>query len=164
MLIGTDNEGGGNWKAPPVDIYEAVIGCIESVGLQPGFKAGDSPRKKVVVGLELDWRDEKGRREVIFWKGLPMADRSTKGGVWLGDIMEAALPGRLEKIKAAGEPVDTLSWIGATLRVGITHDAKGKAKISTVLPSKAPGALKCERDYSQPFGLWSWLLKNRVDA
>lgn len=141
----------------PGDVYAAVVGCIEDVGFQAA--PGQEAKRKVAIGFELAWKDSKGRREVLFrkcnlnlWKkadGLKSSD--------LRAILDVLRPG------ADNSEADTVDFVGLPCRVLVGKDAKGRAKVESVLPPKGE-IIKPERDYTQPFGLWKWLLEHRAPA
>lgn len=174
MRIGTESAagtgGGGDRKQPEADVYDAVIGCIEDVGIQKGF--GDKPpRRVVVIGVELiqtasgePYRGEKGEREVLFKKynlNLWRKDDGSKMSDFRA-FLDGIKPGRVAEVWAVGGEVDTAEWVGLPVRVTVDHDAKGRAMVKGFMKSKAaPGTFKLERDYTQPFGLWDYLLKHQ---
>lgn len=165
-----DGSGGSDRKQPPEDVYDGVIGAIEDVGIQKGF--GDKPpRRVVIIGVELvqtasgePYRSDKGEREVLFKKynlNLWKKQDGTKQSDFRA-FLDGLRPNAVAEAHAAGLEVDTDGWVGLPVRVTVDHDAKGRAKVNGFMRSKAaPGTFKAERDYSQPFGLWDYLLKHQ---
>ncbi len=162
MRIGPDQYQTGSdepRKQPDAgETYAAVIGCITDVGIQPGF-GGQPPKRKVCVGFEVDWRDEKGARAVLFqkynlnlWKGD--GDKASE----LRKLFDTLRPG------ADNSDVETQDFVGMNCRVLLKQDGKGNSRIDRVLPpSKNSTPIRAEKDYSEPFGLTKWLLGNRMD-
>lgn len=170
MKIGGNAAGngnsGGDREGPEADIYEGVIGVISDVGLHDDRNSPGVPKRKVVVGVEIDWRDSKGRREVLFKKfnlSLWRKEDGSKSSDFRA-FLDGARPDAVAKSLADGKDIDTDEWVGVPVRVQVEVDAKGRAFIKGFMRSKAkPGApdtMKPERDYGEPFGLWKWLLAN----
>ncbi len=156
---GSGGGGGEREQVKPDDTYEAVVGAIDYVGVQPGYN-GKPPRDTVCIAFELSERDSKGRRFVMFGKyGMALWKKADGSGdcAPLRAVLDALRPG------SDNSEVDTADFVGLNCRVLIGRDKKGKSKLEKVLPAKAGQAMKAEQDYTKPFGLTSWLLKNRID-
>lgn len=140
------------------ETYEAVIGTIEDVGVQPGFK-DQGPRPMVCIAFELSERDSKGGHFVLFQKyGLNLFKSKDGSKVSnLRALFDTLRPG------TDNSEVDTADFVGMNCRVLVSHDAKGRARVDRVLPAKPGQGVKAEKDYSEPWGLTKWLLDNRVD-
>lgn len=171
MRIGFGNGNSGNsnpdnsGNEPPPDVYEAVICCIEDAGQHEDRNTPGVGKRKVVVGFEIDWRDTKGRKPALFRKfNLNLwanADGSKKSD--FRSFLDVVIPSAVSDAFAAGHEVETSAWVGKTVRVTIEHDSRGRAQIKGFLKSKMSSPMTTERDWSQPFGLWKWLLDNRKD-
>jgi hypothetical protein len=163
MRIGREdyNQGSDEPREQPEagETYPAVIGCIEDVGVHKGFKDGDPAKVKVCIGYEIEARDSKGARFVLFQKHNLNLYKSDDGGKVsnLRALFDTLRPG------VDNSEVETADFVGMNCRVLVSHDAKGRARVDRVLPAKAGQAVKAEQDYSKPFGLWDYLLKNRID-
>lgn len=162
---GSDGSGNnGGFEDPPADIYEAVICCIEDVGHHndPGKPGVTNPM--IVVGIELvDCRDSKGRPFALFSKmrtnlwSSPTGDKCSN----FRKFLDTVLPGEVASVISVGAEIDTDKWVGKTVRVNVETNARGRAVIKNFLKSKKPEAVvEPERDWSQPFGLWRWLIQN----
>lgn len=167
MKIGISNSSsdnnGGDREGPEADIYEGVIGVIADVGLHDDRNSPGVPKRKVVVGVEIDWRDSKGRRETLFKKFNLSLWRKADGSKSsdFRAFLDGVRPDAVAQAMAAAKDVDTDEWLGQPVRVQVEVDAKGRAYIKSFMRSKAkPGSMVAERDYSEPFGLWAWLVKN----
>lgn len=157
-------DGSGHEEVPP-DVYEAVICCIESVGQHEERNQPGVTKPKIVIGLEVDWRNSKGRRPSLFKKVnanlWANADGTKKSD--LRAMLDVVRPGEVSKSFASGGDVETSEWVGKTVRVTIEHDGRGRAVIKGFLKSKLQdGGMKKENDWSAPFGLWKWLLEHAV--
>lgn len=163
MKIGR-NDYGSSDSAPrgmPEDgeIYEGVIGGVFDCGWQPG-RAPKPPSKVVCVAVELEWTDRTGRREVLFEKmrlSLWSNAEGTKKAA-LRSLFDVAFPDR------DNSEGDTDDLVGRPVRVLVKHSAKGEkvyCNVGSWLRSKkALGAPN--REYTQPFGLWKYLLGQRM--
>lgn len=157
--------GGGGGDEPPPDVYEAVIACIEDVGRHEERNMPGVTKQKIVVGLEVDWTDSKGRKPRLFKKFnanlWASADGKKKSS--LREFFDIIAPGDVSKAFSEGREIDTSKYVGGTVRVTVEHDARGRATIRGFVKTKlAPNALKVYHDWSQPFGLWKWLLENKT--
>lgn len=173
MRIGSDYHGtsngggGGGYEEPSPDLYDAILACIEPVGLQPARDSHKKDYQACIIGLELvqtaageQVRDSKGRRFIV-WKDCKLdlfdGDNGKAKPTTLRLLLDGLKPGRVKELLAAGEEPDTDEWVGMPVRVMVEHTATGKAKAKAFLKSKmAPVAT--ERDYAQPFGLWKYLI------
>ncbi|MEB3198835.1 MAG: hypothetical protein VKP62_16710 [Candidatus Sericytochromatia bacterium] len=174
MRIG-GNFGGGSGagadprEAPEPDIYEAVICLIEPVGKHKERNDPDRSKEKVCIGFELEWRNSKGQREILFRKhtlGLWKSPDGTKATDFRV-LLDTVFPDKVAGILAAGGEIETNDWVGRQVRVQVETDARGRAIIKGVMRSKkdgTPEAMRAERDCSQPFGLWKWLIENQERA
>lgn len=184
MRIGfNSSQEGTEYEQPLEGEWEAVIGVIADVGIHKDVRG--ISKRKVVVGLELvarkaeeddgaggarvSWvpeRDEKGRRFVLFRKYNATLWRANDGKKQsdLRSVLDGLKPGMVEAAEKAGTEVDTMAWVGCPCRVSVEWDAKGRADVTGILKPRAyknaSQAPRVERDYAQPFGLWSWLVKN----
>lgn len=159
----SNNDNSGN--EPPPDVYEAVIACIEDVGQHDDRNTPGVAKRKVIVGFEIDWRDGKGRKPALFRKfNLNLwanSDGSKKSD--FRSFLDGVIPNAVQEAFDAERDVETGEWVGRTVRVTIEHDARGRAVIKGFLRSKVTTPPALERDWTQPFGLWKWLLDNRKD-
>lgn len=171
MRIGFGSKGAGGGddgsgrEEPPPDVYEAKIACIEDVGNHEERGQPGVTKRKVVVGLEIDWRTSKGRRPSLFKKFncnlWSSSDGSKKSD--FRTFLDTVIPEHVAKAQAKGEDVDTGAWVGKTVRVTVEHDARGRSVVRGFLKSKvSEDSLRIEGDWSQPFGLWKWLIENSV--
>lgn len=165
--VGSGGAGGGDdgREEVPPDVYEAVICCIESVGQHEERNQPGVTKPKIVIGLEVDWRNSKGRRPSLFKKVnanlWANADGTKKSD--LRAMLDVVRPGKVGEAFAAKTDVETSEWVGKTVRVTVEHDGRGRAQVKGFLKSKLQdNGMKIENDWSEPFGLWKWLLEHAV--
>lgn len=159
------NSGDNMGNEPPPDVYEAVIACIEDVGQHDDRNTPGAARRKVIAGFEIDWRDPKGRKPALFRK-FNMNLWASADGAKKSDFrsfLDGVMPNAVQEAFDEKRDVETGDWVGKTVRVTVEHDARGRAVIRGFLRSKVTKAPDLERDWTQPFGLWKWLLDNRKD-
>lgn len=132
--------------------YAAKIGGVWDVGMQKGFQ-DKPPRRKVCVAFEIDARDSKGRRFVLF---APYA-MSLYEKAPLRHLLDNLFP------KEPKERFNLGKLRGADCLVQVSAGDNGKARVTAVLGlPKGMTKITTEGDYTKPIGLAKYLIENQI--
>jgi len=155
-----DYDGGGNYETPVPGSVVAVVGGLYDVGYQDSEKYGIKP--KVVIAYELEERDSKGRRFVVF---APYT-RSVHEKSALRPVLDACRPDFAQLPKDDRKTFDLTSLEGSSVMLTVKVTSKGRARATGVapLPAQLKPGLEREGDYAEPFGLAAWFLDQSIPA
>lgn len=161
------SEGGEDRKFedPDSGTYQAVIGGWWHIGYQH-FEGGKyPPKKEVAVAFEIDERDTRGKRFVVYGrytlKNSAVSEKSKASNLRL--LCDAALPGHDNE-----NHMDLDKLIGANVLVSVVKEEGKPAKPKGVSPlMRNMVALKVEGTFSptEPIGLAKfWASKQITEA
>lgn len=153
-IYATEGESLGEYEQPDTtEPHAAVIAGLWDVGMQESNYGGKRKvQHKVCLAWELDARDSKGRRFVLYEKfTLSMFEKAPLRK--LADLLDKDTPKERYALRAR------LIGRCALLQLGL--DTKGKAKVTgwVGLPKGMPKVV-AEGDYTEPRGLAKWLIEN----
>jgi hypothetical protein len=152
-----DYDGTGDFEMPVPGSVVAVIGGVYDVGLQ---ETQFGTKKKIVVAYELEERDSKGRRFIVF---TPYSASAHPKSAYR-KVLDACGIKPERDAQGRRKPVDLTLTQGHSvmLTVGLTDKGKARAENVAPLPAQLRPGITPEHDFSKPFGLASWYAERQL--